>query len=159
MKCDEVREFLEENGNRNAPESVLTHLASCAECDEWWRDWQTMAEGFRLLSRESGPEPSWGFSERVVRRLGESVEAERRGADLIERAGRRVLWATLALTLTAVLALVVPSSGPVRAASEPDYLIAQPQATTNESYQIVDVDNTDNSTTQAVAPASAGEKK
>lgn len=117
-----------------------------------------MAEGFRLLAQDAGPEPSWGFSGRVVRRLNELAEAERGAAALIERAGRRVVWATLALTLTAVLALVVPSSGPVRAASEPEYLLAQPAAASGQSYEIVDVGNGDDSTPQATQPAVSTEK-
>jgi anti-sigma-K factor RskA len=159
MKCDDVRTILEETRDRNAPEAALTHLASCALCAEWWQEWQMMTEGFRLLSADAGPEPSWGFSERVLRRLQETAEAARGGADLIERAGRRVVWATLALTLTAVLALVVPSSGPVRAASEPDSLVVQTQASSSDSYPIVEVDNTDNSAAQTVTPPAARENK
>ncbi len=116
-----------------------------------------MTEGFRLLAQDAVPEPSWGFSERVARRLNESAQAERGAADLIERAGRRVVWATLALTLTAVLALVVPSSGPVRAATEPEYLVAQPATASGQNYEIVDVDNGDDATPRATPPAASTE--
>ncbi len=159
MKCDDVRVILEESRDRGVPEAVQSHLASCADCAQWWRDWQMLAQGFRLLSEDAGPEPSWGFSERLVRRLGESVESVRAGADLLERAGRRVVWATLALTLTAVLALVVPSSGPVRAATEPEYLLVQPLSAPNQNSQVVDLESGDNSAPQAVLPASSSEQK
>jgi hypothetical protein len=159
MKCDDVRAIMEETGERGAPEGVLTHLSSCASCAEWLKDWRTMAEGFQLLSQDAGPEPSWGFSERVVRRLNESAEAQRGAADLIERAGRRVVWATLAMTLAAVLALVVPSSGPVRAASEPEDLMVQSQNTSVQSYSIVDPDSTDDPATNAVPAVNTRETK
>jgi hypothetical protein len=91
--------------------------------------------------------------------VDESAETQRGVADLIERAGRRVVWATFALTLTAVLALVVPSSGPVRAASEPEYLLVQPQVASSQNYQILDVDNVDDSASQPAQPAApSGEK-
>ncbi len=157
MKCDEVRAFLEESQDRNAPE-VRNHLSSCADCAQWWRDWQVFEQGFRLLAADAGPEPSWGFAERLVRRLGESSEGQRNG-ELIERAGRRVVWATLALTLTAILALVIPSSGPVRAASEPEYLLVQPQTVSSTNYEVVDVDNSDDSSPQAALPATSSERK
>lgn len=159
MKCDEVRVFLEESRESGVPEAARSHLASCADCAQWWRDWQMMADGFRLLSMDEGPEPSWGFSERLVRRLGESVESARAGADLLERAGRRVVWATLALTLTAVLALVVPSSGPVRAATEPEYLLVQPLPASNQNSQVLDLESSDDSTPPAVLPAASSEQK
>ncbi len=159
MKCDEVRVILEESQERNVPEAAQSHLASCADCAQWWRDWQMLEKGFRLLSMDKGPEPSWGFSERLVRRLGESVENVRAGADLLERAGRRVVWATLALTLTAVLALVVPSSGPVRAATEPEYLLVQPLSASNQNSHVVDLETSEDSAPQAVLPAASSEQK
>jgi hypothetical protein len=159
MTCDDVRAILEETGERAAPEGVLAHLSSCATCAEWLKDWRTMTEGFRLLAQDVGPEPSWGFAERVVRRLDDSVDPLRGAVDLIERAGRRVVWATFAMTLAAVLALIVPSSGPVRAASEPEYLLVQPQSASGQNEQILDVDNVDDSASQAVQPAApSGEK-
>jgi hypothetical protein len=158
MKCDEVQTILEESRNGIAPQEARVHLDSCADCTQWWSDWQTLEQGFRLLSRDEGPEPSWGFSERLVRRLGESVQGQRSG-ELIERAGKRVVWATLALTLTAILALVIPSSGPVRAASEPEYLLLQPQLASSQNYGLVDVENSDDSAPQAALPAASRETK
>lgn len=159
MQCDDVRAILEERGERGAPEGALSHLSSCTLCAEWLKDWRMMSEGFRLLAQDAGPEPSWGFAERVVRRLDEPAEPRRGAADPIERAGRRVVWATLTLTLTAVLALIVPSSGPVRAASEPEYLLVQPQGNLSQSEQILDVDNVDESATQPAQLATPNGEK
>lgn len=159
MKCDDVRTILEETGVRAAPEGVLAHVSSCALCAAWLKDWRTMTEGFRLLAQDAGPEPSWGFAERVVRRLDDSADPWRGAMDLFERAGRRVVWATLALTLTAVLALIVPSSGPVRAANEPEYLLVQPQGASSQNEQLLDVDNVDDTAYQPAQPAApSGEK-
>jgi hypothetical protein len=152
MRCDDVRIMLEEVRSENAPDDVRTHLASCAECAEWWREWRLVSAGFKMLSREEVPEPSWGFPERVVRRLKDAAAAGR-PAEFFERAGRRVVWATLVVTLTVVLSLVVPSSGPVRAASEPEYLSTQYQVSSTQNYPIIDPDYAD---TAASLPASPG---
>jgi hypothetical protein len=162
MRCEVVRMILEELRSGDAPDSVRGHLASCTQCAEWWQAWRMVSAGFRALSREAVPEPSWGFSERVVRRLQEAGEAGKSAADFLERAGRRVVWATLGVTLTVLLALVVPSSGPVRAASEPDYLLAQPQLASTQNYPIIEVENVDTAepaTTQPVSTGVEGEKK
>ena len=78
-----------------------------------------MRAGFRLLQREEAVEPSLGFAERLVRQLGEMGRAPT-VADFFERVGRRFVYATLALTFLALLALRVPSTGPVRGLSAAD---------------------------------------
>lgn len=159
MRCEDIRIILEEVRGQDAPESVRTHLVSCAECARWWQEWRLMSAGFGLLAQEAVPEPSWGFSERVLRRLEEASEGRRGAADFLERAGQRVVWATLVVTLTVVLALVVPSSGPVRAASEPESLLAQPQVASMQNYPIIDVDNADIPATPTALPDVEKEKK
>jgi hypothetical protein len=159
MRCEDVRTILEEAQGGTAPESVRAHLASCAGCAEWWRNWRLVSGGFRALALEAVPEPSWGFADRVVRRLREADGAGRGAADFFERAGRRVVWATLGVTLAVVLALVVPPSGPVRAASEPDNLVAQPQMASAQNYPIIDVDSVDASGTASLPATPAVERK
>ncbi len=78
-------------------------IATCAWC----------AQGFSLLRQEEAPAPSLGFAERLVRQLGEMSRVPSM-ADFFERVGRRFVYATLALTLLALLALALPSTGPVR---------------------------------------------
>jgi len=89
--------------------------------------------GWEVLAREPAPEPMLGFRERLLRRL---EEASRSGqaAEFLERAGRRVVWATLALALTLLLALVLPSQGPVRSAEAAElYLLEAEPPTPTES--------------------------
>jgi hypothetical protein len=156
MRCDDVRTILEEVRGQEAPDSVREHLASCAGCAEWWRGWRLVSAGFRALSLDSVPEPSWGFPERVLRRLQKAAAEGKTAADFVERAGRRVVWATLCVTLAVLLALVVPPSGPVRAASEPDNLMVA--ATSTQNYSVIDLDSADIST-PPVQPAVEGVKK
>lgn len=153
MRCEDIRMTLAEIRGQEAPEPVRAHLAECRECAVWWREWRLVSAGFRALAEESAPEPSLGFAARVVRRLEDAAGRSWGIADLWELAGRRVVWATLVLTLTAILALVVPSSGPVRGPSEPDYLLAaQPEVASMRNESILDVDELDvpaNGTTPA----------
>jgi hypothetical protein len=156
MRCDDVRTVLEEVRGQEAPDSVRGHLASCAECAEWWRAWRLVSAGFCALAQDSVPEPSWGFPERVLRRIQEAAGQSKTAADFLERAGRRVVWATLCVTLAVLLALVVPPSGPVRAASEPDNLVVT--TASNQDYSVIDLDSADIST-PPVQPAVEGVKK
>jgi hypothetical protein len=60
-----------------------------------------------------------GFAERLVRQLGELGRAPS-VAEFFERVGRRFVYATLALTFLTLLALALPSTGPVRGLSAAD---------------------------------------
>jgi hypothetical protein len=155
MRCDDVRIILGEVRGGKAPQDVLAHLSTCAACAKWARQWRVMGAGFQALAQESIPEPSWGFPQRVVRRLQEAAESGKTAADFVERAGRRVVWATLAVTLAMILALLVPSSGPIRAASEPDNLVVA----SSQNYSVIDVDSADTSATAPALPAVESEKK
>src|SRR3989442_15778311 len=117
MRCDEVRELLEELKTLELPAGVREHLAACAGCAAYARDWRLVRAGFVALAAEPVPEPSLGFAARLTRRLGEGVEGVKRTEQAFERAGRRMVYAALMLTLTVLLALVLPSSGPVREAA------------------------------------------
>ena len=141
MRCDDVRAILEEIRSDEVPDSVRGHLAGCAECSGWWRERRLVSAGFRALGEEPAPEPSFGFPARVLRRLEEAADAGRGVADFWERAGRRVVWATLLVTLTVLLALVLPSSGPVRGPDEAEFLLARPEVATVRSEPIIGVDS------------------
>jgi hypothetical protein len=73
----------------------------------------------RLWKREEAPEPTLGFAGRLVRQLGEMSKAPS-VADFFEQVGRRFVYATLVLTFLALLALALPSTGPVRGLSAAD---------------------------------------
>jgi hypothetical protein len=113
MRCADVRERLDILWEGQPPAELGEHLAGCAACSRYLRDWRLVRSGFHLLKRQATPEPSWGFAERLVRQLGEMSKAPS-VADFFERVGRRFVYATLALTLLALLGLALPSTGPVR---------------------------------------------
>ena len=92
----------------------------------------------------------------MLGRIQEAAGQRKTAADFLERAGRRVVWATLGVTLAVLLALVVPPSGPVRAVSEPENLVVATNS--SENYSVIDVDNSDIST-PAIQPAVEGVKK
>ena len=115
MRCDEVRESVEELRGDALPAPLREHLVSCAACAAYARQWQLVEAGLRALAREPVPAASLGFAARVVRRLEGLAEAGRKSEELWERAGRRFVFATLLLALTTLLVLLLPSSGPLRA--------------------------------------------
>jgi anti-sigma factor RsiW len=129
MHCKDVREQIDELWAGEVAAEIRLHLASCPACAEYLRDMRLVRTGFRLLTVDPAPEPSLGFAARLVRRLSESSEKEAREA-FFEYVGRRFVYATLALVMFLVLALVVPSTGPVRAAATADLLMAEQEQAT-----------------------------
>jgi anti-sigma factor RsiW len=126
MRCEEVRKIIAEDWPEEAPAAVREHLAGCPACDALARDDRLVRAGFHALAAEPAPEPSWGFSTRLLRRLQESPAQE--GAEFLERVGRRVVYATFLLALTLLLALALPSSGPLRGPTTADLYLAQSES-------------------------------
>lgn len=137
MRCKDVRSILEA-----APEGVMSapiqeHLSACAGCQELCRDLWLVRAGFRALAEDTPPEPSLGFSTRVIRRLGAAaVDSGGATAEFIERIGRRFVLAGLLLTMTLLLAFALPSSGPLRgpAPDEPYLTQSETNAPGEVSY-------------------------
>jgi hypothetical protein len=121
MRCKDFQERLDELWEGTPAPEVRRHPAECKECGQYVRDMQVVRSGFGLLKRESAPEPSLGFSERLIRRLGELSEAPR-VSSFFELVGRRFVYATLVLTLLVLLALALPSAGPIRGIAATDVL-------------------------------------
>ena len=119
MRCEEVREVLEEWRAEELSPAVRAHLASCAACEQYAEDWRLARAGLRALAGEAVPEATIGFTARLARRLEEAGGPGRWGAEFLEQAGRRFVYATLLVTLMMILALLLPSSGPL-GASEAD---------------------------------------
>ena len=126
MRCEEVRKIIAEDWPEETPAAVREHLAGCPVCDGLARDHRLVRAGFRVLAAEPVPEPSWGFSTRLLRRLEESPAQE--GAEFLERVGRRVVYATFVLALTLLLALVLPPSGPLRGPTTAELYLAQSES-------------------------------
>jgi hypothetical protein len=108
--------------------AVHEHLAGCPGCDALAREYGLVRAGFRALAAEPTPEPSWGFSARLLRRLEKSPDEE--GTEFLERVGRRVVYASFLLALTLLLALALPSSGPLRGPTTADLYLAQSEVVT-----------------------------
>lgn len=124
MRCEEVREYVEELGTVSLPDGVRQHAAACPACKEYLGDQRLVSAGLRSLAEEAAPELSVGFAVRVLRRL----ETGRSREEFLERAGRRFVYASLVLALTLLLALLVPISGPLRAPATADSYLAEPEA-------------------------------
>ncbi|MGH9406572.1 MAG: hypothetical protein ACRD3D_12150 [Terriglobia bacterium] len=114
MRCKDVEENAWEGGGESLPEAVRQHVEGCARCRASTAELSRVRLGLRLLGREEPPEPSFGFSRRVLRRLREREERGTLTREPLESAGRRVILATLVLVFTLLLAMIVPRSGPVR---------------------------------------------
>ncbi len=137
MRCKETREVLEEARTKEELCSpAREHLASCPGCQAYAREWRLMGMGFRALAEERVPEPSVGFAARVLRRLGETMQPAGFGAEFLELVGRRVVFACLLLTLTFLMALVLPSSGPLRGPATADISLARAEVTAAENNPI-----------------------
>jgi hypothetical protein len=125
--CDDVRDRLDILWEAGQPAEVGQHLAECPACSGYYRDLQLLHSGFRMLQREKAPEPSLGFAERLVRQLG-NMSGVPSVAEFCERVGRRFVYSTFVLTLLALLALALPSSGPVRSLGAGDIQVPAQEA-------------------------------
>ena len=93
MRCDDIRDRLDELWDGQAAGEVRQHLAqwppvshtiaTCAWCAR-----------VQPVEAEEAPEPSLGFAERLVRQMGELSKSPS-VADFFERVGRRFVYAAL----------------------------------------------------------------
>ncbi len=115
MRCREVQEKLAELSRKDsAPEALTAHMEECSEC----RRVQVLLLGFghgaELLGQESVPEPSAAFWPRLQARL--EVDADRPSLEaVLERVGRKMIWATSLATLLLGLGLVFETEAPTAA--------------------------------------------
>jgi hypothetical protein len=132
MRCGDFKNILEELEGEDVPVAAREHLSSCASCRMEAQDRILLRAGFRGLAAEPIPEPSIGFMVRLLRRLDETATSFDPARDFLERAGRRVMYAGLALTLAVLLALVLPSWSPLHGVSATEFYPA-PQVQASES--------------------------
>lgn len=153
MRCKEMREVLEEGSIEELSSPAHQHLADCSACQAYAQGWRLVRAGFRALAEEAAPEVSLGFAMRLVRRLEEATQPGGFAADFLEVVGKRVVLAGLLLTLTFLMALVLPSSGPLRGPATPDISLAQADVTRAENDAIFPEDSFGNrSAAQTVFP-------
>jgi predicted anti-sigma-YlaC factor YlaD len=131
MRCSKIRKTLAPENDSQSRPSVREHLAVCSDCRSYAAGLSKLAGGMKLLAEEAVPEPSVGFHLRVLRRLKQETER-----DFLERAGRRVVYATLIVVLFLLLAMIVPSSGPVRSSPKLEDYRPQEEAVAERNYQI-----------------------
>jgi hypothetical protein len=155
MHCDDFRERLDSLWDSEALPEVGQHLAQCAACTRYARDLALVRAGFRVLKREPVPEPSLGFRERLVRQLGELTGQPSVG-EFFEQIGLRFVYTTLVLTFLTLLALVLPSTGPLRGQSTTDLLMPAQEAILVRADSIGDnvlQDGSEDAEGEAVAPS------
>jgi hypothetical protein len=144
MRCEEIREVVEAHAAHEIPAAAREHLTACPGCQAYARDWRLVRAGLGALAAEPVPEASLGFRARLLRRLEEAREASGAAGEFVERVGRRVVFATLLLALTVLLALVLPSAGPVRGAAAADPFPAQAEVASAENDPLFAPDYQDN---------------
>jgi len=127
MRCDYIRDRLDNLWEAEETAEVRQHLTQCGACARYYRDLRLVRAGLHLWKREEAPEPSLGFAERLVRQIGELSKAPG-VTDFFEQVGRRFVYATLVLTCLALLALALPPTGPVRGLSATDLQISTQEA-------------------------------
>jgi hypothetical protein len=125
MRCKEARSWFEDGEGAQMPASAREHLRTCPACQADEQDWRLVGTGFRMLSREPVPNASTGFVARLTRRLAEPSLAGRAATQYWDLVGRRVILVGMLLTLTVVMALVLPPSGPWRSPTALDLSLLQ----------------------------------
>ena len=117
MRCPDVREQVDFFEGLDTPVSVQEHLAICPSCRAEVEDRKLLRTGFKALAQEPLPELSVGFVPRLIRQLDNAALNIDPARDFLERAGRRVVFASVVLALTVLVALTAPPSSPWRQSS------------------------------------------
>ena len=159
MRCKDVETILYEIDNKSLPESLREHLTTCPHCVDTWKELRLLRSGFDVMAQDPVPEAMLGFSARVVRRLESAVDANRSAAEFIERVGRRFVLASLLLTMSLLLALALPSSGPLRGPDKDDPYITQPDQSVSTEATVLGDDYPDARTMSPANSTSGSEQK
>lgn len=79
MNCPDTQTRFDERLDDRLPAADRVafddHLAGCSACRQ---EWQAYARAWETLGQHVAPEPSWGFADRVRRRLDEPVHTPAR---------------------------------------------------------------------------------
>jgi len=152
MRCDAVRQIVEENMTKTP--AVQAHVDSCSACKEYLRKWAALRASLIALRAEETPEPSIGFTTRLMRRL-ESAPAEfPLGYQFMDQIAKRVVYATLMVALMLALLLTLPPSGPIRSSGISESVLVQNQeVATLANEEVLGVDGVDISDLQDSPPA------
>lgn len=156
MRCDAVRRTVEEGMTRTP--AVQVHVESCSGCKEYLRKWEMLQAGLVAIRGEEPPDPSIGFTSRLMRRLENASPEFQFGQQLIDQIARRVVYATLMVAVMLALILALPSSGPFRSSGISESVFVQTQVATLANEQVLGVDGMDTGDMQesAAIPATNG---
>ena len=127
MRCDDIRNRLDALWDGEDPVEIREHLAACRACTTFRHDLRLVRAGMTLWKLDDGPAPSLGFASRLARQLGDLGRVPR-VAEFFERVGRRFVYAAATVTLLALLALSVPSTGPLQSLSATDIQVPAQEA-------------------------------
>jgi hypothetical protein len=159
MRCKDVEVILYDAESVILAETVREHLKACPHCADTWKELRLLRAGFNVMAQDPVPEAMLGFSARVVRRLESAVDANRSAAEFIERVGRRFVLASLLLTMSFLLALALPSSGPLRGPSKDEPYIVQPEQNLSTEVTVLGDDYSDTRTVNPVKSTNGSEQK
>ena len=148
MRCKETESWFEDGQGGEMSPSVREHLRTCPACQADEQDWRLVRTGFRVLSQEPVPDASTGFAARLTRRLAEPALAGRAATQFWDLVGRRVILVGSLLTLTLVMALVLPPSGPWRSTAGLDLSLLQAEVAAENDPVLPD----DVGSSQSAAP-------
>ena len=112
MRCQEVQDHII-GGTLDA--SAREHLAACPNCASFAVENTKLAEAFAALAKVEAPEPSWGFADRVLRRLDESPAGFFEPLEVI---GRRAVYAAGLVAMTVVMLLTLSSNATLSESAE-----------------------------------------
>jgi anti-sigma factor RsiW len=133
--------------------AVEAHVDSCSACKEYLRSWAALRARLIALRTEEPPEPSLGFTTRLMRRL-ESAPAELSpGYQLMDQIAKRIVYATLMVALMLALLLTLPSSGPLRSSGISGSVLVENQVATLANEEVLGVDGADYGDSQDSGPA------
>ena len=156
MRCQKVRKTLLESWSQDLEESTRTHLSGCPECRLYAHDLGLLRGGFLALAHEPVPEPSWGFAERLLRRMEKAADTQTFAEEFFERVGRRVVYVAGTLALLLLLVLALPSAGPLRGPTAAELYWAQSDVASMENDTGLSFESLDSSDA-AQAPAATEE--
>lgn len=159
MRCKDVEAILYDIENESHSESALEHVRGCTRCRNTWKELRLLRAGFNVMARDPVPEAMLGFSARVLRRLDSAVDANRSAAEFVERVGRRFVLASLLLTMSFLLALALPSSGPLRGPSRDEPYISQPEQNLSTEATVLGDDYSDSRNVNPANSTSGSEQK
>jgi hypothetical protein len=152
MRCEAVRQTVEEGMTRTP--AVQVHIESCSGCKDYLRKWELLRASLMAVREEEPPEPSIGFTTRLMRLLENAPPEFQLGQQLIDQVARRVVYATLMVAFMLALLLALPSSGPLRSSGISESILVQSQDATLANEQILGVDGVDSGDAQDSRPAS-----